>query len=322
VLIVADAASVGMQMLAASATCSPDLLRSILVFMNIHRTSFVCFALLVFGELLVGRAQENTIQKTLPIVAAGTVVGSEQATDWNRVILLATPRIASGDVTKLSESVRAAVSKLTLTILATVKREAAGDGTDAYRLAEVGVAYSTTINQRLMTVSSDSAFRLGARLDFYTRQMLSENEKQIANLKLAVRTSTLVIFDAPAIMFRDGQHKDFTTRHLIWVDSKTGKLAVVIWLLTPADKNGGVQLAERTLRVVAPGTKEDRKIHVDGRSFFLGIPSERAFALEDLPPGTDIVWTAEAKSLATLMTYDSSELNQFATALNQMLSGK
>ena len=302
--------------------------------MKIHRTSFVCFALLVFGGFLVGRAQEKapertpdrtadkTIQKTLPIVAAGTVVGSEQATDWNRVILLSTPRIASGDVTKLSESVRAAVSKLTLTILATVKRETAGDGTDAYRLAEVGVGYSTTINQRLMIVSSDSAFRLGARLDFYSRQMLSENEKQIANLKLAVRTSTLVIFDAPAIMIRDGQHKDFTTRHLIWIDSKTGKLAVVIWLLTPADENGCVQLAERTLRVVAPGTNEDRKIHVDGRSFFLGIPSERAFALEDLPPGTDIVWTAEAKSLATLLTYDSSELNQFATALNQMLSGK
>ena len=124
-----------------------------------------------------GVLRRTRFQKTLPIVAAGTVVGSEQATDWNRVILLATPRIASGDVTKLSESVRAAVSKLTLTILATVKREAAGDGTDAYRLAEVGVAYSTTINQRLMTVSSDSAFRLGARLDFYTRQMLSENEK-------------------------------------------------------------------------------------------------------------------------------------------------
>ena len=83
-----------------------------------------------------------------------------------------------------------------------------------------------------------------------------------------------------------------------------------------------MQLAERTLRVGRAWDKGRPKIHVDGRSFFLGIPSERAFALEDLPPGTDIVWTAEAKSLATLMTYDSSELNQFATALNQMLSGK
>ena len=152
--------------------------------------------------------------------------------------------------------------------------------------------------------------------------MLSENEKQIASLKLAVRTSTLAIFDAPAIMFRDGQHKDFTTRHLIWIDSKTGKLALVIWLLTPPDKNGRVQLAEKNLRVVAPGTNEDRKVHVDGRSFFLGIPSQRAFGLEDLPPGTDIVWTAAAQSLAMLVTYDSSELNQFSTALNQMLNGK
>ena len=141
--------------------------------MNVHRTSFACFALLIFSNLSIGRAQEkvpervpdgtgdNTTQRTLPIIAPGTVVGNEQAADWNRVILLATPRIASGDVTKLSESVRAAVSKLTLTILATVKRETDVNGSESYRLAEVGVGYSTTINRKLMTVSSDSASRLG-----------------------------------------------------------------------------------------------------------------------------------------------------------------
>lgn len=289
--------------------------------MNIHSTSIVWLALLVYSTSPTALSQEKAAAKTLSIIAPGIVVGNEEAATWNRVILLATPRIASGDTGKLSESVRTTVSKLTLTILATVKRETIADGSDAYRLEDVGVGYSTTINQKLTTISTESAARLGARLDFYSRQMLSENEKQIANLKLAVRTSTLTIFDAPAIMFRDGQHKDYITRHFVWIDSKTGKLALIIWLLS-TDKNGRTFVAEKTLRVVAPGTNEDRKIHVDGRSFFLTIPSERAFALEDLPPGTDIAWTSTAQSLATLATYDSNELNQFAAALNQMLSGK
>ncbi len=285
--------------------------------MDFRRKSFTWLTILILHCSAIVGAQE----KTLPIVAAGTIVGNEEAANWNRVILLATPRIASGDITKLSESVRTAVSKLTLTMLATVKRELASDGTESYRLEEVGVAYSTTINQNLTTISSDSVARLGANLDFYSRQMLSENEKQIANLKLVVRTTTLVIFDASAVMFRDGQHKDFDTRHLVWIDSKTGKLALVIWLLS-VDQNGRTEVADKSLRVVTPGMKEDRKIHVDGRSFFFGIPSARAFALEDLPLGADIAWSSAAQSLAALATYASSELSEFAAALNQMLHGK
>jgi hypothetical protein len=247
------------------------------------------------------------------------MVDNEEATNWNRVILLATPKISSGETTKLNESTRIAVSKLTLTILATVKREVT-DGTEAYRLDEVGVAYSTSIGDKLITISSDSAARLGARLDFFGRQMLSENEKQIENLNVVVRTPTLTIFDAPAIMLRDGQHKEFVTRHLIWIDSHTGKLALVIWLLS-TDRDGRKTVAERSLRMVAPGTKEDRKIHVDGRSFFLGIPTSRSFALEDLPPGVDVAWSEPAKQIASRNAYHTNELNELAAALNQLLHG-
>ncbi len=296
------------------------------VSMVMNRTSFAWLILAFAQAFLVSRShaqardQEST-QKPIPIIAAGTIVGKEEAANWNRVVLLATPRIVSGDTTKLTESVRAAVSKLTLTILATVTHEVVSDGTEAYRLDEVGVAYSTSIKEKLTTISSDSAARLGARLDFFGRQMLSENEKQIANINTVVRTSTLLIFDTPTIMLRDGQHKDFVTRHLIWIDSRTGKLAMIIWLLS-TDTNRQTAVAERTLRVIAPGTNEDRKIHVDGRSFFLGIPSARSFALEDLPPGSDFAWTEAAKQMAARNSYAVSELKEFVVAINQMLHGK
>ena len=98
-------------------------------------------------------------------------------------------------------------------------------------------------------------------------------------------------------------------------------MALVIWLLSTGS-DGKLSTAEKTLRVVAPGTSEDRKIHVDGSSFILGIPTPRSFALEDLPPGTDIAWSELAKKIASRNAYYTSELNELAAALNQMLQGK
>ena len=95
----------------------------------------------------------------------------------------------------------------------------------------------------------------------------------------------------------------------------------MVWLLAN-DPNGHVEVAEKSLRVVAPGTNEDRKIHVDGRSFFLGIPTARSFALDDLPPGVDIAWSSAAQHMAAGATYATDELSDFAAALNQMLLGK
>ena len=263
---------------------------------------------------------QEVAQRSVTTVPPGTIVVDEQAESWNRVILLATPRIASGDVNKLSEGVRSAVPKLTLTILATVQSEKSND-TEVFRLKDIGIAYSALADNRLLTVTTDTAPRLGAKLDFFSRQMLSENEKQLATVKLVVRTPTLSIFDAPAIMLRDQQHKDFITRHLVWIDARTGKLAFVVWLLN-RDTNNQMRVSDNSLRVVAPGTREDRKIHIDGRSFFLGIPSARAFALEDLPPGLDVQWNDEARQLATRETYDEQSIQSLATALNAMLTSK
>ncbi len=257
--------------------------------------------------------------KSLTTIPPGTLVNDGEAATWNRAVLLATPRIASGDTEKLSASVRSSVSRLTLTILATVKSEANDSGSSAYRLQDIGLAYAALVQGKLKTVTTASASRLGAQLDFYSRQMLSENEKQIAGVKLVVRTSTLAMFDAPTILFRDGQHKDFTTRHLVWIDARTGKMSIVLWLLN-TDRDGRAQVADETLRLVAPGTTEDRRIHIDGRSFFLGIPSARAFALEDLPPGRDFTWNDQAKLFASASSYDQQSLRDFAVLLNELLS--
>lgn len=257
----------------------------------------------------------------LPRIAAGTAIDMPDSDRWNRVILLARPRLASGDTQKLPQSIANTVSRFVLTILATVQLDAdEAGGERKYQLAEVGLGYSTDVHGELRTVTTADASRLGVSLGIFGRQMLLENEKQLATARLIARTSTLLIFDTPALLLRDEEHRDYVMRHFIWVDPHSGRTAALVWILEQDDNGKMRVVADEPLRWLPPGLKEDRAIHVDGDHFsFLGIPDERAFALEDLPPGKPIPWSAETRALAAETEYTSESLYELTAALNQSL---
>ncbi len=264
------------------------------------------------------QAQDDPAVRSLTRIAAGTKVGDRNANRWNRIVLLAKPRLASGDVDELSETVRKASTAFTLTILATVKPYSATDGSLRYQLAEVGVGYSVPIKGVQTVISYDTVQTQGADPGFIGRQVLSTNEEQLKKVVIVVRSTTLLIFDTPGIVHRQGKHRDYKIRHLVWIDPKTGQGATVVWLLGK-DEQDQLRPANEPLKLIATGTTEDRKIHVDGSEFFLGIPSERAFALEDLPPGQAIGWTAPLAEVAALPAYSPESLSGLSAALNQAI---
>ncbi len=272
-------------------------------------------------------AQELVATKrALPRIEAGTLVSMEAVSEnasgrWNRVVLLARPRIASGDVGSLSAVIRSSVSDFVLTILASVEKyQDPVAGEPRFRLADVGVGYSTQVNGEMRAVTVADAKKVGVKLDLFTRMLLSENEKKLATATVTARTSTLMIVDTPAVMLRGAAHREFVMRHFIWVDPTTGRNAALVWLIDH-DRTGKPVVDEVELPRWAPaGLQEDRAIHVDGNEFnFIGIPSERAFALEDLPPGKPVHWTAEARELAAKPGYHVDELRNLSLAFNAML---
>ncbi len=257
--------------------------------------------------------------RRVPLIDAGTLVEEPSGQRWNRLVLLAQPRLASGDVDSLTSSIRDSVASLLLTIMATVESRPESDrGEAVYRLKEVGVGYSMRIDDQLQIMTLAEADRRGVSLGLIRRQLLSENEKQLQRLRLIAQTSTLAIFDAPAIMLQQGEHRDFTMRHFVWIDARTGRSATLVWLLEPTP--GAALVASGAgIRWVPAGTQEDRVIHVDGKEFFLGIPTSRAFALQDLPPGKTVAWTDEIRRLAARPGYSIDDLRQLSTALNAAL---
>ncbi|MCA9133009.1 MAG: hypothetical protein KDA45_07630 [Planctomycetales bacterium] len=278
------------------------------------------------GQETVGQVAGSSPQLPLPLIAAGTPVDAPQAERWNRIVLLARPRIASGDVQALSSSIQKSVSSLVLTILATVESHPAdvrpGETKPPrqFRLRELGLGYATDVQGELRVVSVAAAGQMGVNLGFVGRQMLAENERQLAAVRTVVRTSTLTMFDTRAIMLRQGRHQEMVTRHLVWLDSRSGRLGALLWLLQRPAAGEPQRLVDEPLRWVAAGTREDRAIHVDGQEFsLLGIPREQAFALQDLPPGKSIPWTDEARRLAARESYDSESLRELTVAINQAL---
>lgn len=256
----------------------------------------------------------------LPQIEAGTLVENAAQSRWNAVVLLARPVVSSGDKDSIPEVVQKMVPTFVLTILATVERYAdAAAGKDRFRLAEVGVGFSTEVDGQLRVVTPDGAKKVGAELGFIQKRMLQENQKQLLTTRLIARTSTLLVFDVPTLMFREGEHEDFLTRHFVWIDSQTGKNGALVWLMKE-DSDGRLSVSNEPLRWIPRGMKEKRKVHVDKSLFLLGgIPTERAFALEDLPPGKPVQWTQAAASVAALPTYDEANLKKLTVELGKLL---
>ena len=268
-------------------------------------------------------ARDSPEAKTTALsrIDAGLAVVDDPHGYWNRTLLLARPRIASGDVQALSAAIRELVPKFVLTIMAAVEAvEHAGDDQPRYRLADIGLAYSTEVAGVLTTVSVADAARLGIELGWFERMMLAENERQLQTARLVARTSTLTIFDVPALLARDAEHRWYVMRHFVWIDTSSGRAAVLVWLLRRAA--GGLYVVERQqpARWFPAGLREDRAIHVDGRQFsLLGLPKPEAFAMEELPPGKDVAWTAPAAAQAAEKRYDADALRGLSEALNHML---
>ncbi|MFN3189806.1 MAG: hypothetical protein ACE361_04730 [Aureliella sp.] len=267
-------------------------------------------ALLLVPE--VGLAQSQGRVARIP---AGTLVEDPSAERWNQAVLLARPRIASGDVESLPKSVRDAVSSFVLTILATVARDELSNN---YVLKEVGAGYSTYIDGKLTVITSDSQKRLGAGLGFVGGRMLAMNEEQLETALIVARTSNVFVFDAPSLMLQSGEHRPMVTRHFIWVDASSGKLTTLVWLIEGDEQRR--RPSQDAIRGFPAGLKEDRKIHVDKSEFLLGgIPTDAAFALESLPPGQAVEWSRAATELAALPAYSREQLQKLSDELNRCI---
>lgn len=279
-------------------------------------------AVAVLGPFTHARAEEKpTADRPMTVVEAGTVVNAPERDRWNRVVLLAKPRFASGDTDDVSDSIKEAVARFTFAILATVRpteTSAAKASPPGHELVEVGVGYCMLVNDRLTVVAPDAGIPSGS-LDFLGRQVLSAKHKSLGEIGCVGRHETAVVFDAPTLMLRGDEHEDLVVRHLVRLDPRTGLCSTCAWLVAPT-ADGSLKPADDPLRLIDGGTREDRPIHVDGRRFTFGLPTKRAFAVEDLPPGRRVDWSTSLRTAADEPTYTEASLGRLVRELDTAIA--
>lgn len=235
--------------------------------------------------------------RSMPRIPTGIEIGKQAPSGWSHLVLHATPRIAEGDTDKVSALVARLASQFHLTVMAQVG-EQAGATPPRYELQNVAIGLAMDIGGKELIVSSETQKSLGADLGFMERSSLVENEASLGRARQVARTSTMVVFDAAAVMVLDGDHRPAVQRHAVLVSPNAGRLAALVWLLVPGEDEKH-KFAGHSLQLLPDGFHEDRTLHVDAAKFVLGVPTKEAFALVRLPQGTSIPTTKELQAAAT-----------------------
>jgi hypothetical protein len=239
--------------------------------------------------------------KPLDHIRVGTVIGKEPPEGWSHLVLFAIPTLTPQDARDAPRIAGHYAQMFKFTVLANVARRAAPAQAPFY-LEKVARGFATNVEGKQTIVSGKNT--LGANLGAFGRRILDENEKILdEDVRQVVRTPTMLIFDAKAVMLRGGEHVDMIMRHAIEVDPASGRLYTLVWLLTE-----DYQPAERALQLLPKGMHEKRLLSVKRDKFTLGIPNRDAFALRQIPQGTAVPYTPALRQAATVKKFEAGQV--------------
>jgi hypothetical protein len=248
-------------------------------------------------------------EKPLDRIPVGTVIGRRPPERWSNLVLLAIPTLTREDERDAPRMATHYAKMFKFTILANVARR--GNEKDSpFYLERVARGFATTVDGKQVIVSGKDT--LGADLGLFGRRILDENEKVLDNdVRQVVRTATMLIFDAQAVMLRGGEHVNMIMRHALLVDPASGRLYTLVWLLTRDYKP-----AEKVIQLLPDGMREQRMLSIKRDKFSrLGIPERDAFGLRQVPQGKPIDFTEDLKKIACIKTFDEAKVPQIEETL-------
>jgi hypothetical protein len=240
-------------------------------------------------------------EKPLDRIPVGTVIGRQPPEGWSHLVLLAIPTLTREDERDAPRMATHYAQMFKFTVLANVARRR--DDRAPFYLERVARGFATTVDGKQVIVRGKDT--MGADLGLFGRRILDENEQVLDNdVRQVVRTATMLIFDAQAVMLRDGKHVNMVMRHAILVDPATGRLYTLVWLL-----NRDYQRAENAIQLLPEGMRERRLLSVKRDKFSrLGIPERDAFGLRQIPQGKAIAYTDALKEAACVKTFDAAKV--------------
>lgn len=255
----------------------------------------------------------DVTERYLPVIRPGTKV-TDRVEGWSHLLMVCEPTLAGGDIDDIDNFARGMAGRFNLTLAADVRRNS--DGT--YYLRSLGCGFAVKRDTGYTLVSADQS--PGVDLGFIERIILQRNEAAMKDVVQFARSLHMAIFDAKTYILNDDEHRDGYVRHAVLVDPASGQVSQVLWLLAPqTGQTDPLGIPKNTVRVVPVGFVEKRPIHVDKKHFALGLPTDRAFALMELPRGKDVQVPDDLLPLFTAQRLKAEQVPQLQTALEKMV---
>jgi hypothetical protein len=230
-------------------------------------------------------------------IPVGTVIGDGPPSGWSHLVLFATPTLTAEDEREAPKIAADYARMFKFTVLANVASQRHGDRV-SYWLEKTARGFATKVDGQETIVSSKNT--MGASLGLFGSQILEENERILdQDVLQVVRSNTLSIFDAQAVLRQKDDHVRMVIRHAIVVDPDSGRLYTLVWLLTK-----DYETAEEAIQALPNSMHEARYLSVKRDKFnVLGIPTPEAFALRKIPQGKAVPYDEALKWAATLRTF-------------------
>jgi hypothetical protein len=276
-----------------------------------------CLTDVACSESKSGSRYDVTLRH-LDQVPPGTVIGKEAPKGWSNLIIKSYSRPGAGDMNQLSSTADRLSRLLFTAILADVKADKTGRG-QRYKLAKVAVGLGMRLGDKDTVLTPDTQKRLGADLGILARVVLRTAQEKLGEIVVVARSNTLMIFDSPSLMLLDGKHKPVVLRYAVLVEEKTGRLNTLVWVLARAE-SGKYSGPIGAIQWLAPNLTGDCVLHVDGREFSLGQPTEKAFAMTAPPKGRKEIETSDdVKLLAARPRFSATTAAELESKLRETL---
>jgi hypothetical protein len=217
-------------------------------------------------------------------IPPGTVVGDSPPEGWTHLVVKSLPRVRPGDESKIPRIARSqtiGMSRWMFTaFVADVRPETHGRET-RHHLRAVALGLGTSVGGRDVVITPDTAERFGVHLDWITRTILTKGYQTQDLAVVVVHGPTFGLVDTPVWFHCGDRNKLVRFRYALLVDSKSGRLDTIAWVLDPDGKCGDAA----TVVLLNPNQINPAELIPDPDGFnSIGIASDSAFGVDCLPP--------------------------------------
>jgi hypothetical protein len=219
--------------------------------------------------------------------AGGRIEGQSGPQGWSHLVFKSIPKLATGDLDTVSSQAFDTARRVRPVVVADIRRSEL-DHASSYYLARVGVGLCAPSEEpgvdRLISASSVD----GTHGPWTAKQrvILAAMAYGVSRTQLAAATPTFALVRSPCTFLIGGTHRKVDSYQALLVDSKSGKLSVIVWRAEAKhDASLPAEVAARLLSWPIFDCPQD--VHA---TKVLDTPVAWSFATRDLPPGTDLTF--------------------------------